>query len=88
MTGPSTEQREAIRRSCKNLRRLLFLTQPAGFLAILHDVGSIECDALVATGVEFQAVRESLHILLRQLRDQGIITPERWKEFFGEAELQ
>jgi hypothetical protein len=57
-----------------------------GFLAILQEVGSIECDALVATGVQFQAVRLSLQTLPRRLRDQGIITPERWEEFFGEGE--
>jgi hypothetical protein len=86
MIGPSTQQRDAIRSSCKNVRRLLSLTQPAGFLAILQEVGSIECDALVATGIEFQAVRQSLQTLLRRLRDQGIINPERWEEFFGGVE--
>lgn len=86
MTGPSTQQRDAIRSSCKNLRRLLSLTQPTGFLAILQEVGSLECEALVATGIEFQAVRLSLQTLLRRLRDQGIITPERWEEFFGDVQ--
>jgi hypothetical protein len=85
-TSSSAQQRNTIRSSCKNLRRLLSLTQPTGFLAILQEVGSIERDALVATGIEFQAVRESLRILLRRLKDQGIITPERWEEYFGPVE--
>lgn len=62
------------------------MTQPTGFLAILQEVGSLECEALVATGIEFQAVRLSLQTLLRRLRDQGIITPERWEEFFGDVQ--
>ena len=86
MTGPSAQQRDAIRRSCKNLRRLLSLVQPPGFLSILQEVGSIECDALVATDIEFQAVRLSLQNLLRRLKEQGIVTPERWEEYFGHVE--
>lgn len=82
----SAEQRNNLREMCTSLRKLLASERPAGTMAILQEVGRIECDALVATGIEFQAARESLRIQLRRLRDQGIITADRWEEFFGEAE--
>jgi hypothetical protein len=53
---------------------------------ILHEVGGIECEALVATGVEFQAVRLSLQNLLQRLKEKGVITPEKWEEFFHQGE--
>lgn len=82
----STEQRNNLREMCASLRKLLASERPAGMMAILQEVGGIEGEAFVATGIEFQAVRESLQILLRRLRDQGIITADGWKEFFGEVE--
>ena len=82
----SAQQRKYLRHKCASLRKLLASERPLNMLAILQEVGNIECDALVATGTEFQAVRESLQALMGRLKDQGIITPERWEEFFGEAE--
>lgn len=85
MTARAAGQRNAIRRSCKSLRSLLALVQPTGFLAFLQEVGQIETDALVATPREFPAIRKNLEQLIMRLRDAGIITPQRWEEFFGDA---
>jgi hypothetical protein len=61
------QQRNNLREMCASLRKLLVSEHPVGVLAILQEVGSIECDALVASGIEFRAARESMHILLRRL---------------------
>jgi hypothetical protein len=82
----SAQQRKNLREMCESLRKLLVSDQPVGRMAILQELGSIECHGLMVTGVEFQAARLSLQSLLRRLRDQGIITPERWEEFFGQVE--
>ena len=46
----------------------------------------IERDALKADSDELRMVEEKLDGLMRRLIEQGIITTERWTEFFGEAE--
>jgi len=86
VAGPSPQERRRVRVMCENLRRLLRAEKPAGLMAILQDVGDIECDALTASDEEFQAVRQSLNELLQSLRGQGIINLRTWAEFFGEPE--
>ena len=72
------------------MRRLLGFLQPNGFLAIMQEVGVIECDVLVSRGSELPAVRDNLNRLIIRLKEidagngEGIINPERWKQFFGE----
>lgn len=80
------EQRATIRKECESLRKLLNSVRPVDWHAILQDVGKIEADALVATGDEFQAVRQSVHNLQGRLKHRGIITPQNWEEFFDEPE--
>jgi hypothetical protein len=60
--------------------------QPADFLALLHEIGNIECDALTAGPEEFPAIRKSLEQLITRLRNAGIITPQNCEESFGEVE--
>ena len=67
--------------------RLLASDQPVGMVAILQEVGMIERDALKADSDELRMVEEKLDGLMRRLIEQGIITAERWTEFFGEPEL-
>ena len=66
--------------------RLLASDQPVGMVAILQEVGKIERDALKADSDELRMVEEKLDSLMRRLIEQGIITAERWTEFFGEPE--
>lgn len=80
------QERVVIRKMCWSLRNLLNSVRPVSTHAFLHDIGDIESYALVANADEIPAVRDALHALLKQLRDAGIVTPERWKEFFGEYE--
>jgi polyhydroxyalkanoate synthesis regulator phasin len=54
--------------------------------AILQEVGTVECDALVADSDDLRTVEEKLAELVRRLVEQGVINAQRWKEFFGEAE--
>ena len=77
-------KRDSIRETCGRLRKLLVRVKPDGMLAIFQEVGTIECDALTTNGDELQAVEEKLDALMRRLIEQGIVTPERWTEFFGE----
>jgi hypothetical protein len=77
-------QRNNLREICASLRSLLASVQPVELMAILQEVGSVECEALVAKGIEFRAARESMRILLGRLKHQGIISVERWEEFLGE----
>ena len=53
---------------------------------ILQDIGNIENDALTAAGDEFREAARSLNELLRNLKDQGIITPQNCAEFLGKVE--
>jgi hypothetical protein len=78
------QQRNELREMCASLRILLGSEQPVDMMAILQEVGNIECEALVATGIEFQAAKESMRILLRRLRHQGIISADRWADFSQE----
>jgi len=80
------QERVVIRKMCWSLRNLLNSVRPVSTHAFLHDIGDIESYALVANADEIPAVRDALHALLKQLRDAGIVTPGRWKEFFGEYE--
>ena len=66
--------------------RLLAADHPVGMVAILQEVGMIERDALKADGDELRMVEEKLDGLMRRLIEQGIITAERWTEFFGGPE--
>lgn len=75
------QQRNELREMCATLRTLVASEQPLDMMTILQEVGSIECEALVATGIEFQAAKESMRILLGRLRHQGIISAERRAEF-------
>ena len=43
----------------------------------------IERDALKADSDELPMVEQKLDGLMRRLVEQGIITAERWTEFFG-----
>jgi len=70
----------------ESLRKLLAAEKPAALMAILQDIANIECNALIATDDEFQAVRRSLNELLQALMGQGIINPRNWAEFIGEPE--
>ena len=81
-----TGKRDSIRETCDRLRRLLTSRKRDGILAILQEVGTIECDAVIANSGELQAVEEKLDGLLRRLTEQGTIDEERWIEFFGEPE--
>ena len=89
MTDSSEQQKAAIRKNCVSLRRLLAAVKPVGFPTILQEVGSIESDALMASLDEFPAIREKLERLISRLKDtdagdgEKIITPPRWKQFFG-----
>jgi hypothetical protein len=78
------QRRNSLREVCASLRKLLASERPIGMVATLQEVGNIECDALVSTGIEFQAVRESMRILLKRLRNEGIISSEEWEEFLGQ----
>jgi len=71
---------------CEKVRKLLNSVRPDGRLAILQDVGAIESEALIASSHELPATRATLHRLMRQLKDTGIIDAPRWREFFGDAD--
>ena len=79
-------KRDSILETCTGLIRLLASDQPVGMVAILQEVGMIERDALKAGSDELRMVEEKLDGLMRRLIEQGIITAERWTEFFGERE--
>ena len=89
MTDSSEQQKAAIRKNCVNLRRLLAAVKPVDFQIILQEVGSIESEALAAGGDELPATKEKLERLISRLKDtddgggEKIITPPRWKLFFG-----
>jgi hypothetical protein len=55
-------------------------------VAILQEVGTIELDALKADSDELRMVEEKLTALMWRLIEQGVVTAERWTEFFGEPE--
>ena len=76
-----TGKRDSIRETCDRLRRVLASRKPDGILAILQEVGTIECDVVVANSDELQAVEEELNGLVIRLIEQGIIDAERWTEF-------
>jgi hypothetical protein len=80
-------KRDSIRETCDILIKLLASVKPVGMVAILQEVGTIERDARMAGSDELRMVEEKLDWLMRRLREQGIITAERWKEFFGEPEV-
>jgi len=84
IADPSPQERRHIRMMCESLRRVLVAEKPAGFMAILQEVGNIECNALIATDDELQSVRRSLDELLQSLMGQGIINPRNWSKFFGD----
>jgi len=70
---------------CAGLRKLLGSVKPFDMRAILRELGQIERDATKA-GDRLPAVGDELRLLMVRLSYQGIITAERWKEFFGEPE--
>jgi len=76
-----TGKRDSIRETCDSLRRVLASREPDGILAILQEVGTIECDAGMANSDELQAVEEKLDGLMIRLIEAGIIDAERWTEF-------
>ena len=76
-----TGKRDSIRETCDRLRRVLASRKPDGILAILQEVGTIECDVVIADSDELQAVEEELNGLVIRLIEQGIIDAERWTEF-------
>ena len=78
-------ERNSIRESCANLRKLLASVKPAGAEAILQEVATVECDALVADSNDLRSVEEKLTGLIRRLMGQGVIDAERWKQFFSET---
>ena len=86
---PNEQQRVVIRNACVNLRRLLASVRPPDMPAILQQVRGIESAALMASLAEFPAIRKRFEWLISQLQkiDAGdgekIITPSRWKQFFG-----
>ena len=90
MTNPHAQQRAEIRKGCDSIRRALYFVRPSGGLNVLQEVINVECTALAAKDDQLPAIRESLERLIRRLKEsdgtgQGpIVTPERWKEFFGE----
>jgi hypothetical protein len=90
MINPDAGQRAAIRKTCQSLRRLLYFVRPAGAMAVVDEIGNIECAALAANGGELPAISESLGRLISRLKATGagdikaIINAERWKQFFGE----
>ena len=75
----------SIRERCASQRKLLGSVKPMDLGAILQEVGEIERDATRA-GDRLPAVGIELRLLMVQLSYQGIITAERWKEFFGAPE--
>ena len=76
-----TGKRDSIRETCDRLRRVLSSREPDGILAILQEVGTIECDAVMANRDELQAVEEKLDGLMIRLIEKGSIDAERWTEF-------
>ena len=78
-------ERNTIRNSCGNLRKLLASVRPVGAEAILKEVGTIECDALMADRDDLRAVEEKLTALVRRLVEQGVINAKRLKEFLAEG---
>jgi len=76
-----TGKRDSIRETCGRLRRVLASREPDGILAILQEVETIECDAVVANSDELQAVEEKLDGLMIRLIGEGIIDAEWWTEF-------
>jgi len=78
---------KSIRERCASLRKLLGSVKPVDMGAILQEIGQIERDATKAGRDRLPAVGNELRLLMVQLSYRGIITAERWKEFFGEAEL-
>ncbi len=85
MFNPATEQRIAIRDHC-GPGELLASVRPVVILAALQEVETIESNTLAVSADELPTIREELRGLLERLRSEGIITPERWSEFFGEGE--
>lgn len=89
MADSSEQQKAVIRKNCVNLRRLAAAVKPVDFQTILEEVRSIESDALKASLNEFPAIRQRFERLINRLKDtdggdgQKIITPARWKQFFG-----
>ena len=75
----------AIRERCARLRKLLGSVKPVDMRALLREVGQIERDASKAGG-DRPVVGDELRLLMVRLSYQGIITAERWREFFGEVE--
>ena len=92
MTNTDAQQRAEIRNGCQSIRRLLYSVHPIRALSTVEEVVNIECGALAASGDKLPAVRENLERLIGRLKqtDDGtgtgnkILSPERWKKFFGE----
>jgi hypothetical protein len=61
MTNPHAEQRAEIRKGCQSLRRLLYFVRPVGAMAIVDEVGNIECDVLAANDDELSAIAKALN---------------------------
>ena len=77
----------SIQERCASLRKLLGSVKPVDMGAILQEVGQLERDATKAGRDRLPAIRNELRLLMLQLSCRGIITAERWKEFFGDPEL-
>jgi len=77
--------RNSIRERCASLRKLLVQSNLLTMGAILQEVGQIERDATEAGRDRLPAVDNELRLLMLQLSSLGIITAERWKEFFRRA---
>lgn len=90
MTNPYAPHRVAIRKGCDGIRRLLYFVHPVGAIAILQEVGDIECAALAASDEKLPTIKESLERLIWRLKKietgdgKTLITPERWKQLFDE----
>jgi hypothetical protein len=76
VTDPSAQQRDAIRKSCDSLRKLLASERPLGTLAILQEVARIERAMLTASDDELPMVTKRHDQLMERLYRAGIINAQ------------
>jgi hypothetical protein len=72
-------ERSLIRTRCRDLRKSILSARPANMLALLLELGDVECSASNARPDEFPAIRENLLQLANRLRRSanGMADPEQ-----------
>jgi hypothetical protein len=77
-------RRAAIVKSCENLRALMASVRSAATLSFMQELGRIKARAQTESESGLGRVADDLANLTRRLKEQDVISLDRWERFFGE----